>query len=52
MEVVGAVEVVGLGRIVRSSSLIRARMLLSVTKGDLSLVWGLSSSVILARKVG
>ena len=45
-------EVVGFGRIVRSSSLIRAWMLLSVTKGDPSLVWGLSSSVILAREVG
>ena len=48
----GAVEAVGLGRIARSSSLIRARMLLSVTKGDPSSVLGLSLSVILAREVG
>ena len=55
MEVVGAVEAVeavGLGRIARSSALIRARMLLSVTRGDSSSVWGVSSSLILAREVG
>ena len=48
----GAVEAVGLGRIARSCSQIRARMLLSVTKGDPASVWGLSSSLNLAREVG
>ena len=48
----GAVEAVGLGRIARSYALIRALMLLSVTKGDPSSVWGLSSSLTLAREVG
>ena len=36
----GAVEAVGLGRIARSSALIRARMLLSVMGEDPSSVWG------------
>ena len=48
----GAVEAVGLGRIARSSALIRVRMLLSVTRGDPSSVWGVSSLLILVKEVG
>ena len=46
MKGVRAMEAIGVGRIARSSSLIRARILLSVTRGGPSSVWGLSSMLI------